>query len=171
MDAFELDLSLLSTDTSVAENLLYYIVRKEVPRDMLPTSEDRSNARTAARQAEIAIKCWCLGERLGMADFQNQIMFHILGFMPAYGGLISPTTMMLAFEKTPQRSKLRKILVEYIAMGTYSGDVDFDALSYFQDVEGFAQEFLAACISTRGRRGWLESRLEPAHVKEYMIEP
>ena len=153
------------------EVLLYWMLKKEVP----PCIE---------QEDEILVRCWILGDKYGIAAFQDEIMIRLLAYWQE--SLVSVTAFAIAAEQCPPSSKLGQLLIEEAAVvfleGPF-GEISDGEISKAIDGRGWLEDIVHALrqyqsdnkvFSDRFRRleGWekdVDPSMRPPIWKDYMV--
>lgn len=149
------------------EVLLYWMLKKEVP----PCIE---------QEDEILVRCWILGDKYGIAAFQDEIMIRLLAYWQE--SLVSVTAFAIAADQCQPSSKLRQLLVEEAAVAflveTFDGEFSdaIDGRGWLKDIKHALRRYQSSNKVFRGRFRRMESREKdedpskrPPIWKDYMV--
>lgn len=87
------------------------------------------------------VQCWIVGDKYGVKDFQDEIMWELLHHFRS----VTPDLplMKLAFENTPPGSPLRILMAEELAFRMQpESSFDFSSLDCFNGLVGFTGELI-----------------------------
>ena len=147
-------------DATAWETLLYWKIQGYL---------HRAFAEDAESDIMQSIRCWALGDKYDVKNFQDVVMLDLIALLSSRG--VKFNVVRFAFENTPQKSPLRTFMARE-AIITYSTCLNLDApqeLEVFDGVRGFMTEFMNA-VERRGRKENLTVDLSiPGDWSEFMV--
>ncbi|KAI6891253.1 hypothetical protein KC318_g13908 [Hortaea werneckii] len=90
---------------------------------------------------DLLIKCWVLGDKYEIPEFQDQIMLELL-FMVQYND--TEDIIRLGSELSPAGSVLKRLIAEEAAVALKNNNVDFESLEAAFNGNGMLRDFVLA---------------------------
>ncbi|KAI7163042.1 hypothetical protein KC349_g1597 [Hortaea werneckii] len=92
---------------------------------------------------DLLIKCWVLGDKYEIPEFQDQIMLELL-FMVQYYDYDTEDIIRLGSELSPAGSVLKRLIAEEAAVALKNNNVDFESLEAAFNGNGMLKDFVLA---------------------------
>ncbi|KAK3115415.1 hypothetical protein LTR53_005262 [Teratosphaeriaceae sp. CCFEE 6253] len=149
-------------DADAWKVLLCWIIKCALP-------EDWNCAKKDAEQQEVhMIRCWALGEKYLLPDFQAMIMLELLNYLDSSEEPkvqhLTLTAAKEALATTPAGRPLRRLIAVELAKSLKEGHLGFDKLCEFDGIGGAMSEVVQAVNGYSGIQGSMY-RLFPIDYK------
>ena len=123
-------------DVTAWKVLIYWIMKRELPHEEV-LGNYYATTEGIPRCHLLCIRCWALGDKYGIAAFQDLIMLDLLAVLDDNFKL-DVREMKEALETTPPGSLLRDLVAEELAYELACGSKDLESLDVFNGVVGFS---------------------------------
>ena len=129
----------------------------------------RSFAEDAESTMMQLIRCWALGDKYDVKNFQDVIMLDLIQTLNIH--LVKFEVVRFAFENTPDKSPLRKLMAQEAVISFYYPSMQYAAedLEIFDGVCGFMTEFVKAIELKRQKEILATDLSHPDEWNEFMV--
>ncbi|KAK3619034.1 hypothetical protein LTR56_024289 [Elasticomyces elasticus] len=130
-------------DVDVWGILLYWMLIKELPETALGTRAMKDQE--LAEFELLLVRCWAVGERYQVPQFQDLVMLELLVFLyRGHSPLIGLVTLKEAFATTPPGRPMRKLVARNVAQQLRGQSLHHNDLDMFDGIAGCMAEIVKA---------------------------
>lgn len=130
-------------DLDTWQIMIYWLFHRKLP-GFLDEVGWELDVNKHEKEEQLLVRCWCLGDKYGITDFQNVAMWWLIKYYE-YRSISSPA-LKQAFANSARPSKLRKLATEEAVRAYKDGDSDYENLQEMDGLDGLG--FFAEFMST-----------------------